>query len=81
MKPKNDGNTPVQVVAQVKYFSQERVKIGGLPHINSSIETNLTRFLARTFKEARSTCTPKNFSHSSYIFGMITHLLMNKRFH
>ena len=39
-----------------------------------------TRFLIQTFRKAWSTCTSKKICHSSFIFRIITHLLMDKRF-
>ena len=40
----------------------------------------LTRSLAHTFRNVWSTSTLKNFCHSFYIFRIITHPLMDKRF-
>ena len=54
--------------------------IGGLfLLITYSILATFKRFLARTFRKVWSTRTLKNFCHSSYIFRIITHLLMDKR--
>ena len=37
--------------------------------------------MAHTFKKVHSTCTAKHFCHNSYIFRVITYLLMDEVFH
>ena len=39
-----------------------------------------TNFWVHNFRKDWSTCTLKNFCHSSYIFGNKTHFLADKRF-
>ena len=57
------------------------LKVGALfLPITFPILVTLTRFLASTFRKFWSTSTLNIFCHSSYIFGIITHLLMDKYF-
>ena len=60
---------------------QRLLRVGGLLLLMTSpILAAVIRYLARTFTKVRSTCTLTNFCHSSYIFRIITHLLINKIF-
>ena len=54
--------------------------VGILLLITFPILPTFTRFLGRIIRKFWGACTLKHFSHSCYIFRIITHLLMDKRF-
>ena len=55
------------------------LKVGGLFLPITSLLT-FTRFLTSPFRKVRPTSALKSFYHRFYIFGIITHLLMDKQF-
>ena len=57
------------------------LKVGGhfLP-FTSSVLLTFTRFLSSTFRKVWSTSALKRFYRRFYIFRIITHLLMDKKF-
>ena len=57
------------------------LKVGGhFLHLTSPVPVTFTRSLACTFRKVWSTSALKSFCCRSYIFGIVTHLLMDKKF-
>ena len=57
------------------------LKVGGLfLPLTSPVLVTFTRFLACNFRKFWPTSALKRFCYCSYIFGIITHLLMEKSF-
>ena len=62
-----------------KVLETGKLEVGGhFLLITSPILVTFTRVLVHIFRKVRSTSTSKNFYCCSYIFGIITHLLMDK---
>ena len=70
------GNFQIYISVTLK---ESFLKVGDLfLHKTSPILVTFTRFVASTLRKVRSTCTLKHFYRRSYIFGLVTHLLMEK---
>ena len=62
-------------------LERSSLKVDGLfLPITFPVLVTFTGSLTHTFRNVCSTSTLKHFWHSSYIFGIITHLLMDKYF-